>query len=62
MSTYEVECPLCESTEYRAHPDGYYECYLCNTSWGSHGASKANAKQSEAAREVAEILRRYTSE
>lgn len=62
MSTYEIECPLCESTECRVHPGGYYECYLCNTSWGRHGASKFNPKETEAAREVAEILRRYTSE
>lgn len=62
MTAYDVECPLCESTEYRAHPDGYYECYLCNTSWGSHGTRKEGPRQSDEAREVADILRRYTAE
>lgn len=60
MATYEVECPMCESTDYASGADGTHECYVCNTSWGSEGRKQQATQQNDFAKKVNEKLGRYT--
>ncbi len=62
MPSYEIECPMCESTEYETKADGMHECYICNTSWGSQGRKKQVTQQSDFAKKVNEKLRRYSKQ
>lgn len=60
--SYEIECPMCEATEYERLPDGMYSCYVCNTSWGVAGPSTPSPDQSEFARRVEGIVRHHSSD
>jgi ribosomal protein L37AE/L43A len=58
MSYIEVECPLCESTDFETDASGMHSCYICNTSWGSRGVA-APPVPTKFVSEVHEKLRKY---
>ena len=61
MATYDIECPLCEGTDYGKTANGLYECYDCNTQWGVNGEQEAAPVRDTFAERVNEKLRKYSS-